>query len=212
MPEDRERRNARQAAYMRQRRAAGRAPRKMDDRECADCGVAIRVRAEKPTSRCGTCSRRGRSSAATAASAAARRLDPAERRRRRRARKRAARRPSGYAFVALPPELKTARRRARHADRKARRRARLRAAHVEPVRRAEIFARDGYRCLLCGDSLVMVETVPHPLAPTIDHVIPLAAGGRHAPDNVQAAHFLCNSRKRDKCYVPAMGEGIRRCQ
>jgi 5-methylcytosine-specific restriction endonuclease McrA len=52
--------------------------------------------------------------------------------------------------------------------------------------------------MLCGEPLAMAEQVPHPLAPTIDHVIPLARGGWHAPDNVQAAHFLCNSRKSDR--------------
>lgn len=77
-----------------------------------------------------------------------------------------------------------------------RRRARKRDAFVEIVRRAEIFARDLWRCMLCGEPLAMAEQVPHPLAPTIDHVIPLARGGAHAPWNVQAAHFLCNSRKR----------------
>jgi len=40
--------------------------------------------------------------------------------------------------------------------------------------------------------------VPHPLAPTIDHVVPLAAGGLHEPANVQLAHFLCNARKSDR--------------
>jgi len=41
----------------------------------------------------------------------------------------------------------------------------------------------------------MKQTVPHPKAPTIDHVIPLAQGGTHEPLNCRAAHFLCNSLK-----------------
>lgn len=32
---------------------------------------------------------------------------------------------------------------------------------------------------------------------TLDHIIPLAAGGAHTYANVQLAHFLCNSRKSD---------------
>jgi len=35
------------------------------------------------------------------------------------------------------------------------------------------------------------------LAPVIDHIVPLALGGEHAHYNVQAAHFMCNSEKRD---------------
>jgi len=40
--------------------------------------------------------------------------------------------------------------------------------------------------------------VPHPLAPTIDHLIPLADGGSDSPANVATAHFLCNSTKGER--------------
>ena len=30
-----------------------------------------------------------------------------------------------------------------------------------------------------------------------DHILPLAAGGVHENANVQLAHFICNSRKRE---------------
>lgn len=65
------------------------------------------------------------------------------------------------------------------------------------IHRAQILERDGYCCRLCGDPLDLSADVPHPLAPVIDHIVPLALGGEHAQYNVQAAHFLCNSRKRD---------------
>jgi 5-methylcytosine-specific restriction endonuclease McrA len=39
------------------------------------------------------------------------------------------------------------------------------------------------------------ERVPHPLAPTLDHIVPLARGGHHTRDNTQCAHFSCNTRK-----------------
>lgn len=84
----------------------------------------------------------------------------------------------------------------RHA--KDRRRARKKGAFVARVYRKEIYERDGHRCQLCGDKLKMDAETPHPLAPTIDHIVPLAAGGVHAPWNVQAAHFICNSRKGDR--------------
>lgn len=43
----------------------------------------------------------------------------------------------------------------------------------------------------------MNTTVPHPLSPTLDHITPLAEGGEHTPENVQLAHFICNSHKGD---------------
>jgi len=43
----------------------------------------------------------------------------------------------------------------------------------------------------------MTKVVPHPKAPTIDHIVPLAQGGDDTRDNVQLAHFECNWRKRD---------------
>jgi 5-methylcytosine-specific restriction endonuclease McrA len=39
----------------------------------------------------------------------------------------------------------------------------------------------------------MTKAVPHPKAPTIDHIIPLAHGGDDTRANVQLAHFLCNA-------------------
>ena len=36
---------------------------------------------------------------------------------------------------------------------------------------------------------------PHPHSATLDHIVPLAAGGAHSYANVQCAHFICNSVK-----------------
>lgn len=218
MPEDRERRNARQAEYMRQRRAAGVACRYVE-RRCAGCGADLRVRADKRTSRCGSCSRSVSARAAASRrnraalvpyagcaprpirSAAVTMLPPS--------------RPRWYAgycrscsrpYLHDQPQTLTCSRVCAKRLARERRRALSRDAFVEPVRRGEIFARDGYRCKLCGDPLAMAEKVPHPLAPTIDHVTPLARGGAHAPSNVQAAHFLCNSRKGDNVLAFCSGE------
>lgn len=35
------------------------------------------------------------------------------------------------------------------------------------------------------------------LAMTLDHIIPLSKGGSHTADNLQCAHFMCNSKKGD---------------
>lgn len=76
-----------------------------------------------------------------------------------------------------------------------RRRATERRAYVADVYRAKIYARDKNRCQLCGKKMRMTAVVPHPLAPTIDHIVPLSRGGTHEPANVHAAHFICNSLK-----------------
>lgn len=81
---------------------------------------------------------------------------------------------------------------------KALRYARIRAAMVEHVHLAVLLERDGYTCQICYEFVDTNEEVPHPKAPTIDHIIPLSKGGLHGYENVQLAHFRCNSLRRDK--------------
>lgn len=85
----------------------------------------------------------------------------------------------------------------RHAHR-GKRRARKRNAFVANVIRKRVFAADGYRCHLCKRKTNPAKVVPHPRAPTIDHVIPLARGGTHEPINCRTACFLCNATKGDR--------------
>lgn len=87
-----------------------------------------------------------------------------------------------------------------HPNRRARRaarRARMRAVPTELVTLQSIVDRDAGKCGICHDTVQMAEQVPHPLAATLDHVVPLARGGHHTQANLQLAHFICNSRKRD---------------
>ncbi len=63
------------------------------------------------------------------------------------------------------------------------------------VDRVAVYERDGWRCQLCRQRVLRGRSVPHPLAPTLDHIYPLALGGSHEMLNVQLAHFRCNSRK-----------------
>ena len=65
----------------------------------------------------------------------------------------------------------------------------------------KLIERDGLRCHICGG---MCDPNDHgwtehfgPTSPTIDHIYPLSKGGSHTWDNVQVAHALCNSKKRD---------------
>lgn len=88
------------------------------------------------------------------------------------------------------------------------RRAQLRNVGMgDPVRRHEIYERDGYRCQLCNKPVKRDAVVPHPKAPVLDHIIPLGKNGTHEPANVQLAHFMCNSIKSDN--IGGAGDQLR---
>lgn len=63
----------------------------------------------------------------------------------------------------------------------------LTAVQWESIKR-----KHGYACFYCGKKNV-------PL--TIDHIIPISAGGEHTPQNVVPACTTCNSSKGDKLIV-----------
>jgi 5-methylcytosine-specific restriction endonuclease McrA len=63
------------------------------------------------------------------------------------------------------------------------------------VYRRKVFERDDWICRICRKPVKRDAVVPHPKAPTVDHILPLALGGAHVYENVQCAHFICNSRK-----------------
>ena len=84
-----------------------------------------------------------------------------------------------------------------------RRRSRKAGATIGTVRRRDVFERDGWMCQLCNLPIDTQAIHPHPASPSIDHIIPLARGGPHSMHNVQAAHFLCNARKRDATSLPS---------
>jgi 5-methylcytosine-specific restriction endonuclease McrA len=52
-------------------------------------------------------------------------------------------------------------------------------------RRALVLKRDGGVCQLCGGDG----------ADTVDHIVPVVAGGSDAPEGLRAAHRACNSRR-----------------
>lgn len=80
-------------------------------------------------------------------------------------------------------------------------RARRRGAFKSPVDKQQIFERDNYTCQLCGMGVLPFVHRLHPLYPTIDHIVPIAAGGTHEPANVQTAHRGCNCSKGAKDSV-----------
>lgn len=68
-----------------------------------------------------------------------------------------------------------------------------------------LFKRDRGICQICGGAcewndkrMTPTGTVVGNNYPSIDHVIPLAHGGVHSWDNVQLAHWYCNTIKSDK--------------
>jgi 5-methylcytosine-specific restriction endonuclease McrA len=74
---------------------------------------------------------------------------------------------------------------------------RKRSQRVEDVWRSKVYERDHWHCQLCNKPVRRDKPVPHPLAPTLDHIVPLARGGEHSYANVQLAHFICNAVKSD---------------
>ena len=63
------------------------------------------------------------------------------------------------------------------------------------VSRLQIFERDKWVCQICTEPVDQEVAWPDDKFPTLDHVIPLARGGLHVPENLQCAHLLCNLRK-----------------
>lgn len=74
--------------------------------------------------------------------------------------------------------------------------------HGMTVRR--LADRDGALCRLCGDGVALDLKVPRYGAPTVDHILPRAHGGKNDPENLQLAHFLCNSRRKHKLMAEVM--------
>ncbi len=57
-------------------------------------------------------------------------------------------------------------------------------------------------CGICGKPVDFSFKYPHPLSPTVDHIVPVSKGG-HPSDisNLQLAHRCCNREKSDKLVV-----------
>lgn len=82
-----------------------------------------------------------------------------------------------------------ARRTGKGAEKAARRRAVLAGVTVEAVDRNAIIKRDRRICYLCGKFLKWREV-------TLDHVIPVARGGKHTANNLRVACGPCNFSKQ----------------
>jgi hypothetical protein len=68
----------------------------------------------------------------------------------------------------------------------------------EPIRLSAIADRDKHQCWLCQRNVKQGEA-------SIDHVIPIARGGKHILSNVRLAHRSCNSRKGARLVEAQVG-------
>lgn len=63
-------------------------------------------------------------------------------------------------------------------------------------------------CGICGKPVDKALKFPHPLSPTIDHIIPVDKGGHPSSlDNLQLAHFCCNRAKSNKVRPSSAATG-----
>lgn len=71
---------------------------------------------------------------------------------------------------------------------------------------AYVAERDRFRCHLCGGRVSMARRHPDPLAPSIDHVVPVSVAGAEANalSNLRLAHLRCNLAKGNR----ALGEQL----
>lgn len=95
-----------------------------------------------------------------------------------------------------------------------RRRAKIQQAMVDRDITVEgLYKRDKGVCYLCGGKCDYEDYVVRDGAfitgdwyPSIDHVVPLAKGGKHSWSNVRLAHFRCNTIKRDNLNLSPAGQ------
>jgi hypothetical protein len=88
-------------------------------------------------------------------------------------------------------------RRSVHKRQPAEHRRRLARERVRRLR-PRLIERWGMTCYLCGRSIEHGANSMHPLALTIDHVMPVSAGGRDTEDNLRPAHRACNEDKGER--------------
>lgn len=83
------------------------------------------------------------------------------------------------------------------------RRLKIRTAMVDnDISLDGLFRRDGGVCAICGEPCDYSDHeerdgffIVGDNYPSVDHIVPLAKGGLHSWDNVQLAHFKCNTLK-----------------
>lgn len=97
--------------------------------------------------------------------------------------------PTGWAYC---PIHRAARRSAVNRRKSAKRRG----ARIGPsFTTRQIAERDGWRCHLCRRRVPDRRYAARPMDATVDHLVPISAGGPDTPENVALAHLVCNQRR-----------------
>lgn len=104
-------------------------------------------------------------------------------------------RQSRIEIVREQARLSASRRPLQRRDAARKRRALRQAARVEDVNSQEVFERGAWACGICAEPIPRVVLWPHPLSPSLDHIVPLSLGGAHSYENTQPAHLACNMSK-----------------
>lgn len=73
---------------------------------------------------------------------------------------------------------------------------------VGPVDYRAVLERCGWVCQICMEPIDPGLKHPDPRSASIDHITPLSKGGPHVDENLQAAHYGCNSRKGNRWSAP----------
>ena len=85
---------------------------------------------------------------------------------------------------------------------KKRRRAYKSGDKIDPY---VVFCFYDWTCHLCNEKIDPERVLPDLQAATLDHIKPLARGGRHSWDNVAPAHAACNFAKADLARLDKCG-------
>jgi 5-methylcytosine-specific restriction endonuclease McrA len=78
------------------------------------------------------------------------------------------------------------------------------ASRGERFTMLDLAMRDGWICGLCLGPIDWRIRGDHYLEPTVDHVMPITAGGEHSMANAQLGHWTCNAAKRNSTDVVMM--------
>ena len=83
-------------------------------------------------------------------------------------------------------------------DKNHRRRAVIRGSRPARVDPFAVYERDSWTCHLCEHFVDRQLAYPDPASASLDHLVPLARGGRHETANVALAHLRCNQSRGAK--------------
>ena len=76
-----------------------------------------------------------------------------------------------------------------------RRRAVVFGHTADLISRDRVGDRDGWVCGICRRDVDISLPWPDPKSPSLDHIVPLARGGRHTYSNVRISHLTCNVKR-----------------